>query len=365
MNIKRAMALAGLLGTGMLASAPAAALDLTCGGACPWVTYGDGNSFLLQYNAYIYDQLNGGGVGPGNPYYIDSTPGAIKDLTVIGTGTSSNPATTNTSGMDDAYATPNSSGIPYFSTGTFADPNGANEFTGDGAGTWDVSLGALKSFMGTDNSLIFFFNNNQIKSGGAVNEGLAGWAQITLRDAAGNVIGVFDLTNQGGKFATIADGGGGALFGNPTAYTHAGALDNPLIGTNAATDYILSGGKQCLNAGGALVSCSDPTATQSFDANLGANQAAYAIVFPELDAQLMSLFAGDITNYSMNVNLRMGCDPGIGNQADCVGRSLNNGYEQVFLSTASNLKQVPEPGVLALLGIGMIGLWGGTLRRRG
>ena len=45
MNIKRAMALAGLLGTGMLASAPAAALDLTCGGACPWVTYGDGNSF--------------------------------------------------------------------------------------------------------------------------------------------------------------------------------------------------------------------------------------------------------------------------------------------------------------------------------
>ena len=87
MNIKRAMALAGLLGTGMLASAPAAALDLTCGGACPWVTYGDGNSFLLQYNAYIYDKLNGGGVGPGNPYYINSTPGAIKDLTVIGTGT--------------------------------------------------------------------------------------------------------------------------------------------------------------------------------------------------------------------------------------------------------------------------------------
>ena len=365
MNIKRAMALAGLLSTGILASAPAAALDLTCGGACPWVTYGDGNSFLLQYNAYLYDQVNGGGVGPGNPYYIDSTPGAIKDLTVIGTGTSSNPATTNTSGMDDAYPTPNSSGIPYFSTGTTADPNGANEFTGDGAGTWDVSLGALKSFMGTDNSLIFFFNNNQIKSGGAVNEGLAGWAQVTLRDAAGAVIGVFDLTNPGGKFATIADGGGGTLLGNPTAYTHAGALDNPLIGTNEATDYILSGGKQCLNAGGALVSCSDPTATQSFDANLGANQAAYAIVFPELDAQLMSLFAGDITNYSMNVNLRMGCDPGIGDQADCVGRSLNNGYEQVFLSTASNLKQVPEPGVLALLGIGMIGLWGGTLRRRG
>ena len=367
MNIKRAMALAGLLGTGMLASAPAAALDLTCGGLCPWVTYGDGKSFLLQYNAYIYDKFinPGSGVGPGNPYYIDSTPGAIKDLTVIGTGTSSNPATTNMSGMDDAYPTPNADGNPYFSTGTVTDPGGANEFSGDGAGTWDVTLTALKNFMGTDNSLIFFFNNNQIKSGGAVNEGLAGWAQITLRDAAGVLLGTYDRTNQGGKFATIADGGGGTLNGNPT-YTHAGALDNPLIGTNAATDYILSGGKQCLDTNGALISCTaDPSkVAKTFDANLGANQAAYAIVFPELDQQLLALFAGNITGYSMNVNLRMGCDPGIADQADCTGRSLNNGYEQIFLSTASNLNRVPEPGVLALLGIGMIGLWGGTRRRR-
>lgn len=59
-----------------------------------------------------------------------------------------------------------------------------------------------------------------------------------------------------------------------------------------------------------------------------------------------------------------GCNQLTGDQADCTGRSLNNGYEQIFLSTASNLNRVPEPGVLALLGIGMIGLWGGTRRRR-
>ena len=58
-------------------------------------------------------------------------------------------------------------------------------------------------------------------------------------------------------------------------------------------------------------------------------------------------------------------DKGVDGNAGGVFVPVNNGYEQVFLSTASNLKQVPEPGVLALLGIGMIGLWGGTLRRRG
>src|SRR6476619_7816002 len=76
------------------------------GAPCPYVTYGDGNSYALPVNAIIYDAAQGGGTGPGNPFYVNSTPGAIKDLTVIGTGSGGTPVNTNYPGADDAYPTP-------------------------------------------------------------------------------------------------------------------------------------------------------------------------------------------------------------------------------------------------------------------
>jgi len=86
----------------------AATFDLSdCGNGspCPYVTYGDGNSYALPVNALIYDAFNGGGTGPGNPFYVVSTPGAIQDLTVVATGSSGTPVTTNYPSADDAYAT--------------------------------------------------------------------------------------------------------------------------------------------------------------------------------------------------------------------------------------------------------------------
>ena len=68
--------------------------------------HSDFYSYSLPILAFGYDFVNGGGTGPGNPYYVNSTPGAIKDGVVIGTGTSSNPANTNFPGMDNAYPTP-------------------------------------------------------------------------------------------------------------------------------------------------------------------------------------------------------------------------------------------------------------------
>ena len=63
---------------GLFSAAPAMAFDLAtdCGGPCPYVTYGDGNSYSLPVNAVLYDAINGGGTGPGNPQYVVSTPGA-------------------------------------------------------------------------------------------------------------------------------------------------------------------------------------------------------------------------------------------------------------------------------------------------
>jgi hypothetical protein len=36
----------------------------------------------------------------------------------------------------------------------------------------------------------------------------------------------------------------------------------------------------------------------------------------------------------MHIDLRMGCDPNTAAPADCFGRSLNNGYEQLFIAAA-------------------------------
>jgi len=276
--------------------------------------------------------------------------------------------TTNYPGADDAYPTPSGvSGSTYFSTGTVQDT--ANQFFGDVATTWDVELTALQTFMGLENQLIFFFNNNQVNSGASTNQNLAAWAQITITDPNGNVIAVFDFTNQGGVYAGVADGGGGTVNGTSyLTYNHTGPLDSPLAGTNQATDYVLSGGQLCFNevngVFSGVVSCSGPH-TSEVNLNLGANQAAYAIDFPELDALLQILFAGNVTGYTLHGDLRFGCDPATINPAvNCIGRDLNNGYEQVFISTASQVINMPEPSTITLFGLGLLLLGGLAHRRR-
>jgi hypothetical protein len=363
------------LGAGF-APVASAAIDLN---GINYVQYGDAQSYSLPIACMQVGQAY-----QGCKYNIDSTPGQIKDLVVIATGAGGKPINENFAGMDDAYSTPNSSGVAFFQTGgttvggiTYpaTDPDQVSVFTGDKPSTWDATVGSLSTFLGND-ALVFFFNNNQEKSNGTAAESLAVWAQITVTSADGSTTyGTFDFTNNNGKYALVSEGGGGTVNGDVASYTS--NTSGPDGNTTANTDYVLSGGALCVIGTPPLpVSCSTPGASAPIDHNLGADHAAYAILFPELNALLAQLIAAGNLTAVMHVDFRMGCDPTLfGTNKDAVictgtdngfGKALNNGYEQLFIGRAVQPPKppvVPAPGSLALIAGGLLAA-GVSLRRR-
>lgn len=333
------LAIATALAAGAAGTAHAA-IDLT---GASFVTYGDANSYALQVNGEII-----GSTGPGSLFYVESTPGAIKDLIVVATGADGVPVNTNVAGMDNALQTPSGQ-------------NGSNFFSG----IWNSTLAAFAGFLGDLNPL-FFFNNNQINSGGSTNQNVAVWAQVSLT-GLNQETRYFDFTNLNSQYGLFTEGGGGQFMGDVGLYTSTGA--GPIAGTNAQTDYVLSGGAICLTAAKVPVSCSSPDAVGgAINNNLGANQAAYAIDAPELNAFLDAWRNGQFAGYTdIHVDLRFGCDPltGQAGVGDCIGRDANNGFEQLFIGTSTRRTQVPEPGILGLFALGLLGLSLVTRRRKG
>jgi hypothetical protein len=163
----------------------------------------------------------------------------------------------------------------------------------------------MKTFLGGAD-MVFFFNNNQLNRTEGENS-LAVWAQLCITDANGTLVGnYFDFSNRMSPYALVSGGGGGVPLGDPTTYTAGGRSApgyDPLTGN---TDYVLSGGPICLSAAFALVSCDGPYPYGPFNHNLGAENAAYAVIFPELNALMASLFADatlDLTELTLHMAL--------------------------------------------------------------
>ncbi len=326
------------------------------------VLYGDFYSYSLPILASNYDLINGGGVGPGNPFYVDSSPGQISDDIVIATGANGNPVRQNFNGMNWAYETPNSDGITYRSTGetVFHPTNDGLNAAQDNITTWNTTIAALDTYLNGSTFPIWLFNNNQTNSGGSADQNMKVWMQVYMWSSTdpqnvdpliytlsnncpftgGTTPGVdLNLCIEGGEISFTQ---GGIVAGpdkDPSLYDR-DLADNPYpisdIGagtTPTFDDFVISGGEVCLNDTlGIPVNCSEPH-DRSFAHNLGANQAAYAVYSQELNDMLAQWRLGNLAEYDMlSIDLRLGCNPNPGNETyDCTDGSLNNGYEQVFL----------------------------------
>lgn len=344
MYIKQAI-LAGALAFAVTPQVNALSLpEGSCGLSGSCLTFGDFNVYSLAFLNTIagYDKPSSG-----EPYYVRSQPGDIKDGVVFGTGGSGQGVNTNFSGMDDAYNTPNA--LPN-QEASFLMGSGAATEPGTATGsaplidyntTWDADISALRGFLATGGgSFTPFFNLNE--TGG--DTGLSGidlliWLHMWVDNAAGERKDYY-------------------LYGTPKELQGPGATPSP-AGPSVANDtdpqWAYVHGTICINKDthtvlglGSCASLGNPAGGSDVDQNLGADNAAFAIYNAELDAIIRGTI--DSTFTSLHIDWRM--------------MHENNGYEQAFLldNTTIPTRYVPEPSGLGLISAGLLAL--GSVRKR-
>jgi hypothetical protein len=312
---------------------------------------------------------------------VPSTPGQIKDCIVVMTGASGMPVNTNFAGMDNAYPTPTGvSGGPYFRTGdavSSPDPGQVAPFVGDTSATWDIRLSALSSYL-DGGQMVVYFNHNQVNSGAATNQDLFIWAQLALIDDAGVLDPLYFYVTSIPNATGLPNYGDPGF--NPAGYTgpqsaatntypsgsDAAGFPTGGGGTGGGADadfFVLAQGQVCLDGpiGVGQPQPCDGTEVATVNHNLGADRAAYAVIFPEIQAFLdLAGFGGyDV----LQADIRMGCNALQITGGVCpVGSILNNGYEQAFIGVAERIV-VPEPAPLALIGLALAMIWGFRGRR--
>jgi len=269
---------------------------------------------------------------------IPSSPGQIKDGVVIYTGAGGKGVNTNFNGMDNAFAAPSGSGAQNFTTtkaGT--DPGQPVPFAGD-VQSWDSTIAAFNTFL-NGSTPIFFFNQNDTNNdgtNGACPGALSGqdvcvYASITFVDLDGIAPNlVLELEAPTRPFTS----GPAVTDGVPTL----------------PAELVLAKGDVCLDNTGAQTDCAGPNvAIGPVNHNLGADHAAYAAFSDQLNALLATCAVScpwDVIQIRLDLT------------------DINNGFEQLFILTAEQVTQIPEPGTLILLGAGMVGLGAAAWRRR-
>ncbi len=333
----------------------------------PYLQYGDFQSYALGLLNYDVTGDEKGTNGPnGIDYSIASSPGAIKDAIVLYSAPGNQDLKNNeSSSINDPFDSVGGvGGGTYFSTSMteFPDPgtlgDGSPDVPGGTSLTWDITTTALNEYLAGDN-LVFYFNNNQT---GKTLETISLWAygQIALVDSDTDAPTLyFDFVNNAYAGAPsfylggIPDGdvtlysnsygNGIGLVGQPDSFVP-GDYEGPIAAITPSNypEYVFVRGELCFANVNTPVDCGEAHAFK-INTNLGANEAAFSLFSPELQAWL------DDVNSPYDIL-----------QADFRLATLNNGYEQLFILRTPGEGPppvIPEPSTIVLLLTGLFGLF--------